>query len=183
MIILVVALLLMSSAAGAQTLEHYIGLFTDETHSYWCASSENPFYPVEVWIMCKPGINGIICNELDLCNPPNVIGSTMTYNTDIIGPNIPPILPGIAECYIECQYDWFWLLHRTYYVTDAAQTHISVCPYPSSGVIGVAECTPGYPRVEGVPWTNFYVNYGPGECPAIATKDESWGAIKSMVSE
>ena len=178
--LLAIALLFVAGTASAEFTGHYIGLFTGEDHSYWCVDGVG-FYPAEVWIMSKPGPNGIICNEFSICYPPNAIQSTVTWNTPIISVTLGDLPSGLSVCYIVCQYDWFWIAHQAIWVTDPTQTFLAVCPHPDIGIYQVADCTPGYPTVECWGISDFYLNFGPEECPAIGTEDTSWGAIKQMI--
>lgn len=179
-VFLAIALLLVSGAVNAQG--HFMGLYTDDTHSYWCATGVG-FYPVEMWIMCLPGPLGVICNEFMICYPVNVIQSTTTSNTAIISVTLGDLASGMSVCYLLCQYDWFWCFHQTLYVTDATQTLVQICAHPDVGVYQVADCTPGYPTVPCDLLTNLYLNYESTEpeCQGTATEDASWGAIKSMI--
>ncbi len=177
---LAITLLLVSGAVNAQG--HFMGLYTDDTHSYWCATGVG-FYPVEVWILCLPGPLGVICNEFMICYPVNVIQSTVTDNTAIISVTLGSLPAGMSVCYLACQYGWFWMFHQQLWVTNADQTMVYICAHPDVGLYQVADCTPGYPTQPCDLLTNFYINYGPEEqvCQGTATEDASWGAIKSMM--
>jgi hypothetical protein len=179
-----VALLLVASVANAQQSFPlgYIGLFTDDTHSAWCATGVG-FYPVEVWVLCLPGSLGQICAEFKVCNPVNVITSTITWNTPIISVTLGDPDTGLSVCYIACQTDWHWIYHRLYYVTDPTQTYIYICAHPDIGTFQFANCEPGYPIEPCTALTHMYLNYEPPapECLGMGTEDASWGAIKSMV--
>lgn len=177
-VFLAIALLLVSGAANAQ----YMGLFTDDTHSYWCATGVG-FYPVEMWIMALPGPLGVMCNEFAICYPVNTIQSVVTSNDAIISVMLGSLPAGMSVCYQLCQYDWFWCFHQQIYVTDATQTMVYICAHPDAGLYQIADCTPGYPTQPCDLLTNLYLNYGPEEqvCQGTATEEASWGAIKSMM--
>ena len=178
--LLVIALLLVSGAANAQG--GFIGLYTGEDHSYWCANGAG-FYPVEMWILCLPGPLGQICAEFMICGPINTIPSTVTWNVPLISVALGDLDIGLSVCYNFCQYDWHWIAHRLYYVTDPTMTMLQICPHPDTGVYSFANCEPGYPMELCTVLTNLYLNYGPEEpeCQGTGTQDASWGAIKSMV--
>jgi len=77
-LLLVVAVLLVSSAVFAQGPPvGYMGLYPDDSHSGWCATGVG-FYPVEMWICCLPSENDQICAEFAMSYPSNVIQSTVT---------------------------------------------------------------------------------------------------------
>ena len=179
--LLAIALLVIAGAANAQT--GFIGLYTDETHSYWCAEGVG-FYPVNMWVMCLPGPLGQICAEFMICYPPIVIQSTTTWNTALISVSLGDLASGLSVCYIVCQYDWNWIAHQLLYVTDSATKAMAViCPHPDVGVYQFSNCEPGYPLEPCTVLTNLYLNYAPTEpeCQGTGTQDASWGAIKSMV--
>jgi hypothetical protein len=182
-LLLAVALLLVASVANAQLPPvGYIGLFTGEDHSAWCANGTG-FYPVDVWILCLPSYLGQICAEFKLSNPPNVIPSTVTFNTPLISVSLGDLDPGISVCYVACQDNWHWIAHRLYYVSGPGLTYIEIVPSPGPGVYQFANCEDGFPVEPCIKLTNLYLNAGPGipECDAMGTQDASWGAIKSMI--
>ena len=183
-VLLAVALLLVAGVVNAQQSFPlgYIGLFTGEDHSAWCASGTG-MYPVEVWILCLPGSLGQICAEFMLCSPLNVITSTVTWNTPLISVSLGDLDIGLSVCYVACQTDWHWIAHRLYYVIDPSQTMIEICPHPDTGVYQFSNCEPGYPIEPCTKLTNMYLNYTgeDPECQAMGTEDASWGAIKSMI--
>jgi hypothetical protein len=185
-LLLAVALMLVATVAQAQPPTGYIGLFTDDTRTEWCATGVG-FYPVEVWVMCLPSYLGQICCEFKLCYPANMVPSTATFNTPIISVTLGDLDTGISVCYVDCQWNWHWVVHRTYYVTDPTQTYLYICAKPppeGPGVYQFANCEPGFPVEPCIAFTHFYVNRDPVAddlCnPPTATEDASWGAIKSM---
>lgn len=177
-------LLMEGSAAYAQPPIGYIGLFTDESHDVWCATGVG-FYPVEMWIWCLPSERGMICAEFQVCYPTNVIRSTMTWNEPHIELAIGDLLNGLSVCLQNCKTTWFWIAHQLLYVTDQTQSYASICPHPDVGVYQFANCEPGYPTEQCIKYTNLYLNYEQPdpECMGTATRDASWGAIKSMIKE
>ncbi|HUV37226.1 MAG TPA: hypothetical protein VMX58_09845 [Patescibacteria group bacterium] len=160
----------------------YIGLFADADHMYWCATGVG-FYPIEMWIWCKPGPLGQICAEFMICGPTNVIPSTVTWNIPLISVMLGDLDIGLSVCYVACQHEWHWIAHRAYWVTDPSKTMMQICPHPDTGVYSFANCEPGYPMEPCTVYTNLYLNAAPPdpECMGTATKDASWGAIKSMI--
>jgi hypothetical protein len=183
-LLVAVVLLMVAGVARAQQSDPlgYIGLFTGEDHSYWCASNETAFYPVEVWILCFPGSLGQICAEFMLCSPANVITSTVTWNEPLISVSLGDLDVGLSVCYVACQTDWHWIAHRLYYVTDLTQSYIEICPHPDVGVYQFSNCEDGYPIEPCVKLTHMYLNYTSedDECKAMGTESASWGAIKAM---
>lgn len=188
LLFLVVVLTLVATAVSAQPPVPYIGLFTDEFHSVWCASNPAPFYPVEMWVWCLPSERGMICAEFDISYPVNVIQSTVTLNPElgIIIPD-PPYPEAFILCFVDCKWDWAWLFHQTLYVVDQTPTYIEIIKHPDPDIehIRFANCEPGFPVEPCIKYTNMYLNYEPPdpECLGTATQDASWGAIKSMISE
>jgi hypothetical protein len=183
-VLLAVALIVLcASSAFAGYPEGYIGLFTDEAHTNWCATGTG-FYPVEMWIWALPNaLYGTICAEFRICYPVNVIQSTATRNDPIISVMLGDLASGISVCFIVCQWSWFWICHQLLYVTDPTQTIVYICAHPDVGVFQFANCEPGYPVEPFIKFTSLYLNYAPPdpECMGTATEDASWGAIKSMM--
>jgi hypothetical protein len=182
--LLTIAFLLLSAVpALAMYPEGYMGLFTDDARSSWCASGAG-FYPVNMWIWAKPNAElGTICSEFMICYPTNVIQSTTTWNTTLISVSLGDLASGLSVCYIMCQWDWFWIAHQLLYVTDPTQTRVYICVHPAVGVYQFANCSPGYPVEPCVLLTHLYLNYVPTEpeCQGTATESASWGAIKSLM--
>lgn len=180
-LLLLFALLLFAGSAGAST-GAYMGLYTDSAHMYWCASGVG-FYPVEMWIWCLPGDQGVICNEFRVSYPANVIQSTVTYNP-IIAVDLGTLPTGISVCYLACQFDWFWMYHQMLWVTDPTPTQISIVAHPDVGTYQISTCEPGYPLAPVTLLTNVYINraYDDPLCQGVATDESSWGAIKSLVN-
>ncbi len=178
-LLLGLALLLVSSAAHAQY--GYIALFTDDARTAWCVTGTG-FYPADVWIWCLPGVNGQICAEFAIGYPSNVIGSTVTWNEPLISVFLGDLPNGLSVCFVDCQHDWFWIVHMALWVTDPIPAYIEILPHPGAGVYQFANCLEGYPVEPCTKLTNFYVNYGPEEpeCGVLGVEDTSWGAIKSI---
>jgi len=182
-LLLLFALLLCAGSAVALT-GAYMGLYTDNAHSNWCASGPG-FYPVEMWIWCLPGDQGAIANEFRISYPYNVQQLATNWQWPIIYNIIGGDLStGISIQYISCQTDWFWLCRVTLMVTDPTQTHLAIVGHPDTGVYRIWNCQPGYPWETVNVLTNLYINYTYDEplCQGTATDEASWGAIKSIMN-
>jgi hypothetical protein len=184
-IILTVALMMLAGAAYAQCGGASIGLYNDDVH-YDCSAHGVGFYPVEMWVWCKPDpAIGMICAEFMVSYPPIVIQSTVTKNVPIISVDMGDYPSGYSVCFINCYYDWIWPGHQLLYVTDAA-TQAQCCvvkhPDPNIECVQMADCTPGYPTycVYACPclWLNLEENPCGDPCP---TEETSWGAIKELI--
>jgi hypothetical protein len=160
----------------------YIGLFADGDHTIWCVQGEG-FYPVEVWVWCLPGQNGMICAEFDLEYPSNIIASTVTANPIIPPIVVPPPEGGYSLCFSSCQWDWIWIFHQALYVTDSSQSNVEIVPCPCSGAYQFANCLDGFPTEACIKYTNLFINYNylsDPECTVTSVEEASWGAIKSL---
>jgi hypothetical protein len=177
-----------ASIASAQPQQGYIGLFNDDTRTWWCASG-TPIYTIEIWLLCLPSERGQQCVEFGLRYPHNVVRSTHTLNT-IVLTGIPGN-PGFvcdgdicyaSLCYIACQWDWHWVLRHQLFVTDTAQSSIEIVAHPDVGVYQFANCEPGYPVEPCIAINSFYLNYGVAdpEC-TVGVESASWGSIKSLL--
>ncbi len=176
------AVLLVSLGVNAQGPPvGYIGLFTDDMRSSWCAQGEG-FYPVEMWIWCLPGALGMICYEMGLNFPSNVIESTATSN-DALSPCVG--CTRWSLCFMMCQLDWVWIWHQTLWVTDSEPSIVEITGHPQSGMHRFYNCEPGYPAEPCIIYTSLFINYDPSdpECMATSSEKRSWGAIKSIIVE
>ena len=124
----------------------FFGLYADTNHVDNCIAGI-PYYLIEMWVWCKPGVNGQIAVELGIDYPANVIAGYPTFNYDIIGA-MPPFgsLPnGITISYNECQNDWNWPLRQLLVVTVDDQTEINIVEHSLTGFYGFVMCLEGYP--------------------------------------
>jgi hypothetical protein len=179
--LLLLFLSLLCSGSAAASTGAYMGLYTDSEHMYWCVSGVG-FYPVEMWIWCLPGDQGVFCNEFMISYPPNAIQSTVTRNP-IISVDLGDLGWGMSVCYTACQTDWFWNYHQLLWVTDPSQTQCTIVAHPDVGAVQIANCEPGYPIEPATVLTNLYINrpYDDPLCQGVATDEASWGAIKSLI--
>ncbi len=165
----------------------YIGLFTDELHDVWCVQGE-PYYWIEVWVCCLPSYQGQICAEFALSFPSNVLLSTVEGNYAILAVTLPGCIHcegnicKLSCCYMQCQYDWHWIIRRGMFVADQTPSYCEIVPHPDIGTYQFANCLEGYPSEPCIKYTNFYINYNPSdpECSGTSMQEKSWGAIKSL---
>lgn len=185
-------LLMVSGAAFAQLpAQPYIGLFTSDLHDTWCATgTPDPMYIVEMWIMCLPSFNGMLCAEFSIDYPlTSVISGTITSNEALISVAQGDLDTGMSVCYIACQYDWNWCFHQTLYVNGTDQVHCELVPHtaPEITELQFASCeTEKYPLETAIQFTNLYINYDPvtaPECQVAGTESATWGAIKSIANK
>lgn len=182
-LLIAIAALMITPAAHAQT-SGYIGLFAGETRDSWCGSGTPP-YPVEMYIWCLPSVDGMRCGEFMIAYPSDatVIPATTTPNPELalVMGSLPD---GVSACYAVCKNEWNWLFHQTIYVTGPNQNLLQIVENPESNAILFSSCVePDRPVYDAIPWTNLYLNYVDGvdpECSQTATREASWGAIKSM---
>jgi hypothetical protein len=179
-IILAVALMMLSGAAYAGGC---IGLYADADHVY-CAATGVGFYPVEMWVWCQPGEEGMICAEFMISYPMNVIQSTTTKNVPIISVDMGDYASGYSVCFIQCQWDWTWPGHQLLYVTDPTPTQVCVVKHPDPNIecVQMADCTPGYPTYCVCACPSLWLNKDEDPCAdPCPTEETSWGAIKGLI--
>jgi hypothetical protein len=175
LVLLTFALLLLSGAAFAGPTG-YMGLYADADHTVCEVINPGGFYPFELWIWCLPSDLGQICAEFMICYPPNVITSTVTFNTPIISVTLGDLSTGLSVCYVNCLWDWNWPAHQLIYLTDTTPAFIEICPHPDVGVYQFANCEPGYPTEPILILNHLALN----QSCVIGTENVSWGAIKSL---
>jgi len=187
-LMLLVVLVLLSPAAQAQPPLGYIGLFTDASHSSWCASG-TPFYPVTMYIWCLPGINGQMCAEfaIDYTADPGLIktGATQAPHVSVA---LGGLDSGMSVCFIECQTDWHWAFSQVLLVNTTSKLTIQIVPHPGILVPAYqfANCLPKFPIEPCIVFTNLYINSQNGidaECSTTANETATWGAIKNIYQD
>jgi hypothetical protein len=146
---ILIAMLLVIVPFEGYGREGYIGLYADPGHSVSCVTGVG-FYPVEMWIWCLPVEWEQICAEFAIQYPSNVIRSTVTSNDALISVTLGDIASGISVCYVQCQYNWYWLYHQLIYVIDDTPTWIEIVKHPDSFIecpsfapCYYAHCAPG----------------------------------------
>ncbi|UCF06936.1 MAG: hypothetical protein JSV33_07925 [bacterium] len=175
-VLIIVALLLVYGSAFAQPVG-YIGLFVDDSHSFWCAEGSG-FYSFEMWIWCLPSERGMICAEFMCVYPANVIQSTLTTNP-IVSVTLGTLDTGMSVCYFACEWDWNWPFHQTLWVTDATESVITIEKHPDPNIVCIqfANCEPGYPTECVSPISMIEINH----C-TNAVDESSWSAIKGLLN-
>jgi len=173
----------MSGTANALYPLGYIGAYVDTvaTHTYWCWYG--PSYPdpaPKVWIWIKPGANGCHGAEFALSYSTNLIQGMVTKNDDIGVLTIGDLVNGISiTC--SCQNDWAWLVNQVIQPKNGSAARIYIVAHPTVGKYRFINCLDGYPKEDCVLLNHAWFNKTP--CPAWATQESTWGAIKSMFNE
>jgi hypothetical protein len=186
-LILVSLVVICSPLLGQESPFTYMGLYTDEARSMWCAGGMPP-YQVDMWVYALIGQGGLTAYSLSLAYPENVEVVSLSLNQS---GGCPPItcLPGycenppgllVGEFCEPFKENVIWLVHGTLNVTS-----------PDEGVVQIVSNPPlGSPLVKGF-WggiyiarvlTQLYINYDPSSagCAATAVEEKSWGAIKNL---
>ena len=187
---LLIAFVVLMLAGSLSAGDHpYIGIFAspmdvEDTHST-CSISPVPFEDIFVmWIWVKPSTRGMQAVEFKL-GVPTLMTLEMDYPTpddggQVKNPDITielgSLSAGISSAFGSCQYGWTWTHKRWYTSTSNAARFFQIGPHTGSGLYQVASCELGYPLEPAVRLTHLYL-YTP--C-VYATKDASWGAIKSL---
>ena len=176
------AVLLFSTALSAQG---YLCLFSDVQHTSWCAVPATVPGAFNMYIFALPNEDGLYCAEFMLV-PPTDPGITLATATPNPGNSVilGDPLTGVTLCYLVCQTDWVWVYNYLVVVQNTNKDMIALAPHPQAGGPNFPSCIePLRPINVAVIFNNLYINYIDGidpECDETATKEESWGAIKSM---
>jgi hypothetical protein len=149
-----------------------IGLYADDQHSDWCVNGEG-FYPIDMWVWCRPSGNGLICAEFAVQFPSNTIQSTITWHPDI-SVTIGDIWVGLSVCFTHCFYDWVWPLHEVVYVTDPTQTMIEVVEHPDAGHIAFLNCLPESLIEPADVCTHLYLNCTDATPPELLSAEAEY---------
>jgi hypothetical protein len=129
---------------SSTTNQGQIGLYLDENRLTNCADGI-PFYPLDMWIWCKPGDLGQMCAEFAVDYPYNVIQEQVTENEDLVSVTLGELATGMSVCYQQCRLDWNWPFRQTLFVTDSLPTMVRIVAHPDVGRYQFANCSPGYP--------------------------------------
>ena len=197
-ILLILALLLISSASMAQLPPvGWIGIFADDqfqgpdqTPIFAYCDFEGAVARAEMWIWCLPSERGqigadftVAYHDLSILAP-----STVTTNDGIVAVVTGDLENGISILYKECQYGWNWCIRQTIYIISHELAWIEIVEDP--GITPkFRNCEEGWPTEQVYKWPRLYLNYVSDVPPylyciqPIGTDDSSWGAIKSLYRE
>ena len=172
--LLIASALMMISAAVYAGPYYYMGLYSDEGHSFCSYFNPGGLTQIEMYIFVLPGDPGLKAAQFNIIYPSNVIKSTVTCNPDLL-PTFD-CTEGICATFMSCHTDWVWTHHQTLYVKDTTPSFIKLQPYPGEQYLLVSSCEDGYPEYHARLLNNLALNQ---EC-VIADEETSWGAIKDM---
>lgn len=179
------ALMILSSAASAQ-LDGWLDIFADSLDSGGHIQKESCLYPaamryvpVDVYIIARPPADGLMAIAFRIVMPepcamlvqedlhPDV---NLTMGDYYMGMRLSFATCQTAPALLVCHL--MWLTIDCPWSTDC-QTIVLV---PYGGLL----CAEGYPPFVAAHCCDVYLNCIDYPCNPIATKEESWGAIKSM---
>ncbi|MDD4856584.1 MAG: hypothetical protein PHD74_00605 [Candidatus Krumholzibacteria bacterium] len=134
-----------------------------------------------MWIWILPNTAGMMAAEFCIELPAvedNVTLSTATKNPLVLAVN-GALTDGIAVSFGVCRTDWTWIYYVKAYLYDDVASTVRIVEDPTADppFLGVSTCALGYPMVSGIAWSYLSMNHA---CTCIATKESSWGAIKSL---
>ncbi len=177
MLLVLAGLMLIASPCFAQSDTSYVGLFTDDAHTAWTVSGSG-FTPFSIYMYWFGSPLGIQAAEFILVAPANVIISSATYKNPDITVELGTLTGGISVAFGNCQAGgvWWKMYQISCFLTTADPSIVEVGPNPSAGAYQVASCELGYPIRPLKRYTNICCN----QSCAIATREASWGAIKSL---
>jgi hypothetical protein len=88
-------------------------------------------------------------------------------------------VPGdLAACFGNCWYEWVQVFSATLFIMAPTEESVSIGAFTGSPYPKILDCLLPANEVEAIKWTYLYTNYA--ECPAYATRESTWGAIKNM---
>ena len=173
-LLIAVAMLFVATAVNAGgPPEGYIGVYGDMLHSV-CNYMGTGATTVYVW--CLPSANGMTAAEFAASFPAWVFAAP-SLNPAVLA--LGGLTTGTSVTFPGgCQTDWIWTHSVSCFVTAPTLGSINIIPDPTANppVLGFASCAVGNPIEPIIVHNNFVLN---GPC-VIATKDASWGAIKSL---
>lgn len=181
------AVLLFSTAASAQT-QGYIGLFTEEAHTSWCASGHAVPGNFTVWMFALAKEGGTFGAEFMIQMPadPSLIMANLTPHPDASSAILGHPTTGVSFTWLSCQEGWTWIYQALMIDTSGNQNMLAIVPHPTAGGPNFLECEGSRPIYPAVVFNNLYVNYADGvdpECEATGTASASWGAIKNLYAD
>ena len=176
-IFLAAALLILAGSLNAAPPRGYIGLYADGNHSVCNVVNPGGFLPFNMYIWCLPSEHGMTAAEFAISYPASVIPSTITLNPAITV-SLGTLTGGTSVAFGACNYDWVWTHQQACYLTATGADYIRVIADPTAlpPAYQFATCELGNPLEEIQIINNPALNQG---C-LVATKDASWGAIKSL---
>lgn len=195
-LLLAVAMILVAGIANAAPYRGYIGLFVGPSSNVpeqtapdpwnceiWYTGGGTTYTEAYVWVWCLPSVNGLKGAEFMLV-PPDEEETTVIFGSPVRNPLITNVLGdiwvGIEVVYPTCQTDWVWTHYMRVRLYDDVGSALIIVPNPISdpftGWIQFANCNTGYPPEDAMRLCYVCFNMS---C-WIATKDASWGAIKSL---
>jgi len=169
---------LLISIPSPLTATTYIGMYSDEAHSE-CSHYAVPFQLVAFWVWVLPGEDGMLCVDYEITVPSNVIQAATIINPEAgyqIGDAIVP--PGSTVCFPTCRNDWIWTHQLQCLIIDTTPSIITLDPHDDYGVLRSTTCVePLYPVEEMRKLNDMFLN----QSCCLATRESSWGAIKSLL--
>ena len=174
-LLIAVAMLFAATAvnAGGGALG-YIGVYGDMLHSVCNWTGGTGAMTCYVW--CLPSADGMTAAEFAASFPAWVFASP-SLNPAVLA--LGGLTTGTSVTFpAGCQTDWIWTHSVSCFVTAPTPGSINIIPDPSvsPAVLAFATCGVGNPIQPVIVHNNLVLN---GAC-VIATKDASWGAIKSL---
>ena len=171
------ALLILAGSLNAAPPRGYIGLYADGNHSICNVMNPGGFLPFTMYIWCLPSEHGMTAAEFAVSYPASVIPSTITLNPAITV-SLGTLTGGTSVAFGSCNNDWVWTHTQSCYLTATTPGYIVIIPDPTAQppAYQYASCELGNPLEQIMIINNLALNQ---QC-LIATKDASWGAIKSL---
>ena len=179
-LLMVVGLTMLATAAHAYGPAAYMGLYGDEARTVM--EGMGVYTPFNMWVWINPSDAGVAAAEYRLAIEGDAgTFATPTENDAIITATLgnPFGGDGIAIS-THCQFDWFWAYQIEIVLTNPSPSYVVILPTVDVGTQAqVASC--GFPPViEEL----FAINkFGLNQLGIVDNETSTWGAIKSLINE
>lgn len=178
-LLMVIGLAFMATAANATGPIAQIGLYGDAGHSVMEFMGAAGF---DLYVFINPSDNGCSAAEylLSVEGTATVLAQGVTRN-DICTAHMDDPFGGIGvSVSMNCQYDWFWTFHHELYLLPGDPDFMVVGIRPGFDMMSTADCHPSAPTLEEL----FAINkFGLNQLGEVDNETSTWGAIKSLINE
>jgi hypothetical protein len=176
-VLVALGLLLVASASFAQPDSTYVGLFADVDHSIWSVSYAGTPTDFMLYLYWLPGVRGLIGLDFAVSFPAGAL-LLETYPNSEFTVSSGTLKTGVLAAWGVCQPAGTWVLSHSAecLLMNATPGVIHMIANPSSGLLQLANCLPGYQLEPAKRFTDLCLNQA---CPT-QTESKSWGAIKNL---
>jgi hypothetical protein len=177
-LIMVIGLSMMATAANAFGPAAYMGIYADEAREVMEFMGVGGF-SVKTWI--NPSDNGVSVMEymIGIEGTPTLFTQLLTKNPDM-GFSSGDLFQGTGiQISCPCQPDWFWTSQLDLYFMGGGPAYIVVLPHGDFGTLQVGGCD----ELKTLEPLNPINKFGLGALGIVPNETSTWGAIKSLINE